>query len=172
MLIGKYDLVFNDNFYPADLPKDWYFDYYSNQFDCILLSNTKSLDLDEILEDIEDNFTLILELNTKNKIYINKDIIFWCQCSDSKEAQNIIQKTINISIQSNHKLDIDLPFIQIDKTFIYYNKKAVFLTKIPENNLLIRKQIEKLPSDICLIYQTNNSDQLVQTKTITQLLGL
>ncbi len=51
-----------NNFYPEDLPEDWRLDYYSNEFDALLCSDSDIELLDELQEMIEEkNFTCLLE---------------------------------------------------------------------------------------------------------------
>ncbi len=51
-----------NNFYPEDLPEDWRLDYYSNEFDALLCSESDSEQLNELQEVIEEKkFTCLLE---------------------------------------------------------------------------------------------------------------
>ena len=56
-----------DSFYPDDLPEDWQFSYYNNEFQCVLLSDERLQNIDEEqlqewLEDIAEPFRFFVEL--------------------------------------------------------------------------------------------------------------
>ena len=174
MLIGHLDLIFTDDFYPDDLPQEWLFDYYSNEFNALFVTDTASLEKEEILEDIEDDFCLVLDLNPQNLTWQHPNIVFWTQCSDLKIATELT-KHKNICIQSDKKLDLNLNFIQIENKFcknqfLYFKTQAVFITKLDSDDKQLAQQLKQLPQDICVIFQKTSSVNLQKAKTISELL--
>ncbi|MBD3609577.1 MAG: DUF72 domain-containing protein [Gammaproteobacteria bacterium] len=62
--------AWQDNFYPEDLPEDWTFGYYSNEFPVVLitLSFLSSVEVDDIkewLDECHENFRFIIELDAE-----------------------------------------------------------------------------------------------------------
>ena len=169
MLIGHLGLDFNDDFYPDDLPQEWQFDYYCNEFNCLFLEETAQIDMSELLEDIEDDFCLVLAVNQQNLKCQHPNIVFWTQ---SYDAVKNLDNQPNICIQSDKKLDIDLNFVQIENQFLYFNNKAVFMTTLNSNDKELAQQLKQLPQDICVIFQKTNSVNLQKAKTISELLDI
>lgn len=67
--------LWHSTFYPDDLPSDWEFDYYTNEYSCLMMSE-KQLTLmgkeietfvSEISDSFSDEFTLFLPLVYKEK---------------------------------------------------------------------------------------------------------
>lgn len=55
-------------FFPDNLPEDWRFDYYSNEFDSVLLSEVDLLSekrqwLNEIMSEAADSFLFVIEVS-------------------------------------------------------------------------------------------------------------
>ena len=61
-LIGRVGLEFDDDFYPDDLPEDWFFDHYSSLFKALALAFDTDEDLDHIFETIHDDLGDYFEL--------------------------------------------------------------------------------------------------------------
>ena len=58
--------VWQKQYFPEDLPKEWYFDYYSNEHDAILFSDIEQVSLgvdalSEMLSDVDDGFLFVFE---------------------------------------------------------------------------------------------------------------
>ncbi len=65
-----------NNFYPEDLPEDWRLDYYSNEFDALLCSESDIELLDELQEMIEEkNFTCFLEKKAGLNLELPEQVI-------------------------------------------------------------------------------------------------
>jgi hypothetical protein len=172
MLIGHLGLTFTNDFYPEDLPKNWQFDYYCNEFNALFLDNLANIDMDELLDDIEDGFCLVLKLSTESIKFSHPNIVFFSSCSNTQDALSLLKKTDNICIQSDEKLDINLQFVKVENQFLYFNKQAVFITTVNNNDKQLAQQFKKLPEDICVIFQKTNSIYLEKAKTISELLNL
>ena len=57
--------AWQDNFYPEDLPQDWFLGYYANEFPVVYVPAAdwvKEQDLSGWIEDVSDSFRFILEL--------------------------------------------------------------------------------------------------------------
>jgi len=71
LLVGTRDWAsadWADSYYPEDLPEDWRFCYYSNQFRAVLVSwevwsNISSSGVEAWLEDSDPEFRFVLEIN-------------------------------------------------------------------------------------------------------------
>lgn len=65
-----------NHFYPEDLPEDWRLDYYSNEFDALLCSDSDIELLDELQEMIEEkNFTCLLEKKAGLNLELPEQVI-------------------------------------------------------------------------------------------------
>jgi hypothetical protein len=72
-LIGRHNLNFKTPFFPEDLPKDWQFEYYANNFNALSLDLTA--DFSDILEDLtelETDFLLVIKVS--DAYYNNVDV--------------------------------------------------------------------------------------------------
>jgi hypothetical protein len=172
MLIGHLGLTFTNDFYPEDLPTDWQFDYYCNEFNALFLDDFSNIDMNELLDEIEDDFCLVLKLNTESIHFSHPNIVFFTSCSNTQDALKLIKQTNNICIQSDKKLEIELQFVKIENQFLYFNKQAVFITTDNADDKQLAQQFKKHPEDICVIFQKTSSIYLEKAKTISELLGL
>jgi len=49
------------DYYPDDMPEEWCFTYYANEFDSVFLAKESTDDLEQFIDDLDDSFYLLLE---------------------------------------------------------------------------------------------------------------
>ena len=82
-----------NHFYPEDLPEDWRLDYYSNEFDALLCSDSDIELLDELQEIIEEkNFTCLLDSKAGLDLVLPEQVIkveMTCALYSNDQADNL-----------------------------------------------------------------------------------
>jgi hypothetical protein len=163
------------DFYPDDLPNEWRFDYYNNAFFALKLACDTNEDLDEVLENIDEDFRLIVDItNTFNldlllaKLVDYKENIILFSESDEHFAK---LKQFNFCLTAK----VDANNLTILNNNIYYNSIAVITVDKPEDEKEIRTIVEELlklkTEEVVLLLKNADSDSLEKTKIIVDLLS-
>lgn len=165
------------DFYPDDLPIEWRFDYYSTNNLALMLPINTNEDLEEILEEIDEEFKLVLEIDNAIDIKDVKNIVD--TINDYKDKFILFSKTVdveliayiknyNFCIESDKKIT---GFKNIEN--LYFNNFAIFVTKVSTNERDIRHLLENLLSlneNIVLIHSSADYETLDKANIISNLL--
>jgi len=144
-LIGKVGLEFEDDFYPDDLPEDWYFDHYSNLFKALALPVDTDEDLDHICETIHDDLgdyfelVLVVEESVLNDVNQLKQLLvslqeyqenytLWCRVTGQpKPACLKLIENNKVCLQSSVTLKSALNQRKVLGQTLYYSDTPVLL---------------------------------------------
>jgi len=175
---GNYSLDILD-FYPDDLPEEWRFDYYSTNNFALMLGFNTNEDLEGILEDIDEDFKLVIDI-TGIKNIVDFDT-FINPLKKHKDNFTLFANNLNKDIVLNIK---DYNFCIKSETTInnckkindlYFNNFVVYVEKIPTIDLEVKNIIESALKDsgnIIFIQLNNDKELLEKTKIISELLTL
>jgi hypothetical protein len=164
------DLV---DFYPDDLPCEWQFDYYSSSNNALMLPFDSEVDLEEICEDLDENFKLVIDISTLDTIAPLLKIVQHCKenivlySNNNALYQDI--KEYNFCIQSDTKI---AKCKHIDG--YYFNNYIVAFSHNPKNDVESREIIEniaKYQENTILIFDNSDLETLKNARVITELLG-
>jgi anion-transporting ArsA/GET3 family ATPase len=171
IFVGNNGLDLKD-FYPDDLPKEWQFDYYSSQYGALMLNDDGDIDFEEVLEDIDLNFRLVIKINNVKNIdtflkKINKyKENFILYSNDMKIYDKL--KFYNFCIKSNIKNN------KCDNIGDLYFNSAVVLVEsaITDDKKLSDyiKKLKKYNKNIVLIQENTDSETIKKIQIICDLL--
>lgn len=176
IFVGSTSLDIPD-LYPDDLPDEWRFDYYYNNFNALKLSCDTNYDFDDILDEIDEEFKLVVDItnNFNLDLFLQKtknysdNIIFY-----SNNTDNLAQiKDFNFCLTT--KIDkVKANNLKIMDNDLYYNNYPIITIPKPKDEKHIREIIENLlpiKSDIVLLIDNADSEILEKTKIIIDLLN-
>ncbi len=160
--------------YPDDLPAEWRFDYYYNAFDALRLDCDTDEDLDEILENIEDDFQLIIDISNtfnlpllieKTKVY-RDNVIIVCNSDEHLAALEDMRYVVKGEVTAGTQLSV------LGNTITYNEFPVVFIDK-PSDEKHMRSIIEELlplNQDLVILIDNADSETLEKMKIIADLL--
>jgi len=150
-LIGRVDLEFGDDFFPDDLPEDWFFDHYSSLFKALALPVDTDEDLDHIFETIHDDLgdyfelVLIVEEEILNDEIQLKELLeslqeyqtnftLWCRVTKQPSATCLkLIKHNKVCLQSLTQFKTSLNQCQVlGETLHYSDVPVLLLTDLTE----------------------------------------
>lgn len=162
-LIGRVGLEFDDDFYPDDLPEDWYFDHYSSLFKALALPVDTDEDLDYIFEtiyaDLGDYFELVLiveqsVLNDKAQLKqllaslqdYHESYTLWCNVTSQPESACLkLIEDKKVCLQSS--VTLKSPFNQckvLEQTLYYSDTPVLILPDLTELNSISQELIDSM----------------------------
>ena len=186
--IGRYDLDFLDDFYPDDLPAEWRFDYYSNQFNALLLPMDSNEDIEGIFEELEERFQLIFEVKSSDLLDDTKlktilllaknldNISFWLEVS-KKPNQKILKLLADyqVSIQSKTPLKIaNYQHYLVNDHHIYCNTHPIIVSALSLSDSEIRiflEDIAKTKQKTVIICRSAEGSNLEKARLISDMMG-
>ena len=71
-----YNTQWAESFYPEDIPGEWKFDYYSNEFECLYIEQESQLDIlaKSLSESFVDSITIFINKSLQRQFQLNSDI--------------------------------------------------------------------------------------------------
>ena len=191
-LIGRVGLEFGDDFYPDDLPEDWYFDHYSSRFKALALPVDTDEDLEYIFETIHDDLgdyfelVLILEegnLNDKVKVAqllsdleeYRDNVTLWCRVSDQpKSACLKLLESYKLCLQSEQPLKGLLRSCKVlDQSLTFSDTPVLLLEDLAELESIsqgLLNSMKDLPR-ATIICASNVGDSLNHMQSISSLVN-
>jgi hypothetical protein len=171
IFVGNNGLDLKD-FYPDDLPKEWRFDYYENNHNAIMVKCSEDIDFEEVLEDIGDDFKLIIDISESQNIgfllkNIHKQENLIIYSNNDKYYKDI--KNYNFCIQSDKKIPKTK---NIDNW--HFNDFFITIKCSPKDNKEAKNDIEntaKLSTNSVIIYNQIDTEILTDAKIVSELLG-
>ncbi|WP_428087687.1 hypothetical protein [Candidatus Thioglobus sp.] len=197
-LIGRDGLDLVDDFYPDDLPSEWRFDYYSNQFRTLCLPIDTQEDLEEIFEALEEStteksdekFELVLSISAQllanvSTLEVLLDAIkpykslftLFCELDsplNTKILPLLKGYQVAFQAQSEVKLKLKLQTRKVAEKYLYYNHLPVLYTQNSWDEKQIRTYVEQVAvinTRTILICKNAEKEALEKIKVIAQILG-
>ncbi len=181
---GRLNLNLED-FYPDDMPKEWYFDYYSSYKKALALPLDTNEDLVDILSDIQKEFCLVLDVTN----IANNEIISLLNIIDKSKNNFIlfskkynlglinIVKNYNFCLQLDNKININTTskYYFFNDKHLFFNTTLVLYTNTlgDENDIrLFVERIINIKEKIALIQVNADSDTIDKTRVICELFGI
>lgn len=185
--IGRYDLDFLDDFYPDDLPQEWRFDFYSNQFNALLLPVDTKEDIEGIFEELDDKFQLVFEVSagdikSKKLTHIlelakGKDNIMFWMSTDTKPNIEAIKlfKNYQLTIQSNKVLKIaKFQEYYIHNVYLYSKHCPVVVSSLSLSDSDIKNfltSIANTKQKTIIICRSAEGGNLERARLISEMMG-
>ncbi len=185
--IGRYGLDFLDDFYPDDLPKEWRFDYYSNQFNALLLPLDTTEDIEGILEELEEDFHLVFEVSqqdlTDNKLTEvlamseNRDnISFFMQTKSAPSKKTLaLFKHYPLSLSSKAELMLTgYHSTKFPNCYLSWNRYPVLVSSLSlseDENRHFFEKIAQLKQKTVIICRSAESANLEKARLISEMMG-
>ena len=191
-LIGRIGLEFDDDFYPNELPEDWYFDHYSSRFKALALHIDTDEDLEYIFETIHDDLgdyfelALILEeTSLNNEAQLSRllldleeyrdNVTLWCRVSaQPKPASLKLLENYKLCLQSEASLKSQLSSCEVlGQNLAYTDSPVLVLEDLTELELVsneLLKKMKDLPRAI-IICASNIGDSLNHMQSISLLIN-
>ncbi len=188
-LIGRYGLDLLDDFYPEDLPTEWRFDYYSNTFNAVLLPIDTDEDIDAMLEDVDENFQIVLEIkesDLKNSDHLQTlladiatyrtRLILWVEITRAPTEKILaVLSTYSVVFQSRQMLNLKkMKYQNLIKYHIYFNCIPVIVSTLLLSDEEIRTFLEHIATvgqKVVIICCLAEVESLIKVKTILKQLG-
>jgi len=191
-LIGRVGLEFGDDFYPDDLPEDWFFDHYSSLFKAIALPADTDEDLDHIIETIHDDlgdyFELVLIIDesvlndeTQLKLLLvtlqeyQENFTLWCRVSSQpKSACLKLIKNNKVCLQSSTIFKSTFKQCGVQDQTLHYSDTPVLLlsdlTELETTSQEVLTRMVGLPR-ATIICASNVGDTLNHMQSISALVN-